>query len=227
MEENNKMYYVAVNGQQTGPYSVEQLRMMSLSSQALVWTSGMATWMPLSQIPELQSLAYTLDGQTPPPIGTSSTGGVQPTLGDNRVAAPVENLSLWGYFLKCMHNYTNFKGRARRKEYWGFTLFSTLIVIAVAIMMMMMMSGILVLDDDAMNETAFLVSGGILVLLWLVFLLPSLAVTCRRLHDTGMSGWFYLISFVPYVGGIVLLVWMCMDGRPGTNTYGSDPKGRL
>lgn len=58
----------------------------------------------------------------------------------------------------------------------------------------------------------------------LAFLLPTIAVVVRRLHDIGKSGWWYLISFIPLVGVIWFLVLMCMDGTHGENKYGLDPK---
>ena len=62
-------------------------------------------------------------------------------------------------------------------------------------------------------------------ILGLGLLVPSIAVTIRRLHDTGRSGWWCLIGLVPVVGGIVLLVFMCLDSTPGANAYGPNPKG--
>jgi len=64
--------------------------------------------------------------------------------------------------------------------------------------------------------------------LWLYALaviVPGLAVTVRRLHDTGRSGWWILISLVPFVGGIILLVFMCLESEPGPNLHGLNPKG--
>lgn len=58
----------------------------------------------------------------------------------------------------------------------------------------------------------------------LAALLPGLAVTCRRLHDTGKSAWWFLLVLVPIVGAIVFLVFMCQDSQPGSNEYGSNPK---
>lgn len=58
----------------------------------------------------------------------------------------------------------------------------------------------------------------------LAVLVPSLAVVVRRLHDTGRSGWWFLIAFVPLVGGIILLVFMCSEGAREANEYGADPK---
>lgn len=56
-------------------------------------------------------------------------------------------------------------------------------------------------------------------------LAPGITVSIRRLHDIGKSGWWFLISLVPLVGGIVLLVFMCLDSQPGENIYGPNPKG--
>jgi uncharacterized membrane protein YhaH (DUF805 family) len=104
--------------------------------------------------------------------------------------------------------YAAFSGRARRTEYWMFVLFFILIAIGLGIV-------------DALIGT-----GGILYGIFaLGLLVPSIAVCIRRLHDTGRSGWWILISFVPLVGGIVLLVFMCMDSTPGANEYGPNPKG--
>jgi uncharacterized membrane protein YhaH (DUF805 family) len=63
------------------------------------------------------------------------------------------------------------------------------------------------------------------VIVVLAFLVPSLAVTVRRLHDTNRSGWWILIGLIPLIGGIVLLVFECMDSQPGQNAHGPSPKG--
>jgi len=106
----------------------------------------------------------------------------------------------------CLTKYITFSGRARRSEFWWFALFLFILYIVAAII-------------DAAIGTSI-----ILLLVALAFLLPSLAVTVRRLHDTGRSGWWILIGLVPFIGGIVLLVFECMDGQPGPNNYGPSPK---
>lgn len=60
-------------------------------------------------------------------------------------------------------------------------------------------------------------------LVGLGFFLPTLAVGLRRLHDTNASGWWYLLAFVPYVGGLIMLVWFCIPGTKGENRFGHDP----
>lgn len=113
------------------------------------------------------------------------------------------------------NNYANFNGRARRSEYWYFTLFSTLLYM-VAVGLSMALGG---------EENPF-ISFAIVGVVAVALFLPSLAVMIRRLHDTNRSGWWILINFIPYLGGIVLLVFMCLDGTAGPNKYGEDPKGR-
>nr|WP_232243107.1 DUF805 domain-containing protein [Paenibacillus sp. GSMTC-2017] len=107
-----------------------------------------------------------------------------------------------------MKDYVTFTGRARRKEYWLFVLVNAII-------------GTLLYSLTFISES--------LVFLYWIYgiavFLPSLAVLVRRLHDTNRSGWWFLINFVPFVGWIVLLVFLCLDGSPGTNEYGEDPKG--
>lgn len=108
----------------------------------------------------------------------------------------------------CFNNYANFNGRARRSEYWYFFLFYAVISI--------------VLSALARNSSIFSFISGIVSL---ALLIPNLAVSVRRLHDIGRSGWYYLISFIPVIGQIIMIVWFCQDSVPGTNMYGMNPKG--
>ncbi|WP_433127132.1 DUF805 domain-containing protein [Micromonospora sp. CA-240977] len=110
--------------------------------------------------------------------------------------------------------YVGFRGRARRSEYWWFALFSILVAIVAAIL-----DSALGLTFGEASSTGFI---GLIV--YLVFLLPTLAVAVRRLHDTDRSGWWVLIGLVPVVGGIVLLVFFLLDGTPDGNRFGASPK---
>jgi len=116
-------------------------------------------------------------------------------------------------------NYANFNGRARRSEYWYFQL---AIGLALIVPYVVALAGIL------SNTTAGTVVGVIgligMGLLGLGTVVPHYAVACRRLHDTGKSGWLQLLSFVPF-GGIVLLIFCVTDSQPGDNQYGPNPKG--
>lgn len=118
------------------------------------------------------------------------------------------------WYLKTItKNYVNFEGRARRQEYWMFYLFHILIIIALGFLMSVF--------DDSMISVIF---ACLLIVYILGTFLPSLGITVRRLHDTGKSGWYYLFSFIPYIGGLILLVFMVIDGDKGPNKYGADPK---
>ena len=125
------------------------------------------------------------------------------------------------YYLKVLKNYAGFSGRARRKEYWMFVLFN--LIFAIAAMVLDNILGTTFKMDTAygFQEVPY---GWIYLLYSLVVLIPAVAVTVRRLHDTGKSGWMFLIIFIPIAGAIWLLVLMCMEGNRGPNKYGEDPK---
>lgn len=113
------------------------------------------------------------------------------------------------WYLAVLKNYVGFSGRARRTEYWMFALFHIIVAF------------VLYLPFIATQEPAL---ASLYFIYVLATLLPALAVTVRRLHDTGRSGWWYLISLVPLVGGIILLVFLVSAGATGSNSYGEDPK---
>lgn len=111
------------------------------------------------------------------------------------------------WYLKVLTNYVGFQGRARRKEYWMFVLFNIIISIALGII------------------EGIIGTGGFLAGIYsLAILLPSLAVAFRRLHDTGKSAWWLLISLIPLIGSIILLVFFCQEGDSNDNQYGANPK---
>ena len=112
-------------------------------------------------------------------------------------------------------HYADFSGRARRQEYWTFTLVAGAIGLGLYIGALVVMS---------ISELL----GGVLFLGYFLFalglFLPGLAVAVRRLHDTGRSGWWYLVALIPLVGGFVLLYFLVVEGDAGPNEYGPDPK---
>lgn len=107
--------------------------------------------------------------------------------------------------------YAEFSGRATRSEYWYFVLFNFLISFAISIVASL-------IGGKSINDLA---SG----LYSLALIVPSLAISSRRLHDTSRSAWWLLLCLVPIVGWIVLLVFMVTDSTAGENTYGPNPKG--
>lgn len=103
-------------------------------------------------------------------------------------------------------NYANFDGRARRSEYWWFFLFVNVAVAALSI-------------AGAQVHPILSLVGGLVVL---AFILPALAVTARRLHDTDRSGWWILVGIVPF-GGLVILIMCVLPGTSGPNRFGTEP----
>ena len=127
------------------------------------------------------------------------------------------------WMLMPLKRYADFSGRSRRKEYWMFILFMVLVYLALGVLLTVLgLSG----DEDG---SLFTVGGGatiiILLLFGLAILIPSIAVQVRRFHDQDKSGWFVLLNLIPYLGGIIVLVFMCLEGTRGPNRYGPDPKG--
>jgi len=119
------------------------------------------------------------------------------------------------WFLDALRSkYATFTGRARRKEYWYFVLFYVLAFIV-----------LLIVDEvtGTLDEEAGI--GLLSAIFVLATIIPLLAVTVRRLHDTDRSGWWVLINLVPIIGGIVLLVFTVLDSQPGANRFGPNPKG--
>ena len=107
----------------------------------------------------------------------------------------------------CLNQYAGFSGRARRSEYWFFVLFAFLAYLIAAVL----------------GVAAPSVGRLLMLVVMLGLFLPGLAVSVRRLHDTGRPGWWLLINLVPF-GGIVTLVFTCLDSEPHPNRYGPSPK---
>lgn len=108
-----------------------------------------------------------------------------------------------------LKNYAKFEGRATRSEYWWFALFYWLVMIVPMLISALFRS-----------EIISGILGLVMIVAVLGLVIPSLALAFRRLHDTGRSAWWLLIALLPF-GGIVLLVFYCLEGTPGPNKYGS------
>lgn len=117
------------------------------------------------------------------------------------------------WYLKCWKQYADFSGRARRKEYWIFSLINYIIIFFLYILQIVMI-----------ESTLWLIFPIIFFLYAVAVFLPGLAVNIRRLHDIGKSGWWYLIYLIPTIGAIWLTVLMCLDSEPGENQWGENPK---
>lgn len=122
---------------------------------------------------------------------------------------------IFGYFKECVTTkFATFSGRARRREFWLFTLFTWIVSFVLQII------SVAASDSVALNVLVTVAS----LLFSLFIIIPGLALDVRRLHDTGRSGWWLLICLLPIIGAIVLLVFFCKAGTVGENEYGPDPK---
>ena len=106
-----------------------------------------------------------------------------------------------------LSKYATFSGRARRSELWYFLLFTFIVSFVASIIDIVLLKGTPVLAS----------------VVTLAFLLPSIAVSIRRLHDLNKSGWWYLVALIP-LAGLILLFWFIGEGTQGPNQYGEDPK---
>ena len=127
------------------------------------------------------------------------------------------------WYLKVMRdNYTNFSGRARRKEYWMFTLVYVIILIGCTVLDNVL-GTVFMMDAGPLGEIS-MGYGWAYTICVLIHFIPGLALAVRRLHDVGKSGWFYLIFLIPFIGAVWLLVLFCLEGKKEDNKYGSNPK---
>ena len=200
-------YFIVNNGQQAGPFELHELLANGLNANSYVWCEGMPNWLPATQVPEVAALLQ----QAPPPPGYQQPyqqpgyqqpgyqqpGSQQPGYQQPGYQQPYpqqpKSMDFGEAIKVCFNKFADFNGRARRSEFWWFQLF------------------------------AYLVSSITCGIGGLVLLIPLLAVTSRRLHDTGHSGWWQLIQLVPF-GVILIIIWGVQDSDPGPNEYGPNPK---
>lgn len=132
-------------------------------------------------------------------------------------------MSLGESLTSVFNKYATFTGRARRSEYWWFSICYYVIVFifnfAQLGMLVQVMTG-----EMSYNDPSYTIMMMASVVIGLGLFLPALAVTVRRLHDIGKSGWNILWAAIPLVGVIIVLVWMCQDSDVVANKYGESPK---
>lgn len=130
------------------------------------------------------------------------------------------------YMLMPFARFFDFSGRSRRKEYWMFVLLNTIVQI---VLVALMFAGGFSFDPYGQGGLGplFWLGAGLLGLYGLATVIPSVAVTVRRFHDQDKSGWLTLLVFVPYLGALIVFVFMLLEGTRGPNRYGPDPKEGL
>ena len=126
------------------------------------------------------------------------------------------------WMLMPLRRYADFSGRSRRKEYWMFVL----LIFIVAVALGLMTGSFTTVSDpaDSVEMATWSSSSILLGLFYLAILIPALAVQVRRFHDQDKTGWLVLLNFIPFIGGLIVLVFMCLEGTRGENRFGPDPK---
>ena len=264
--ESVRKYHLANLREPIGIFTLEELRRdpSPLKQAKWVWYQGLAEWIALDQVPEIEALLASQceeGSATPPPVrpsvatppfyrgganfsqGPSSSNPMGAGAGfQGRVSAPEP--SLWSCFVGWLTTrFAQFSGRARRREFWGFVLYSLIFSYLVQFVSSLfvfpiflsdvfeerlfdayMSGGVIDMYGEIFSNPGFITSYGLLTLVSLFFLIPSLAVSVRRLHDIGKSGWFLLITLIPVVGSIIFIIYAAQEGVRRPNKYGEDPK---
>lgn len=154
--------------------------------------------------------------------------GIFPLAAPN-TRVPERDLGLWGYFIKCMKMYVDGRGRASRKEFWSFVLFGYLSMILVVLlggMAVALLAGQAHAQSTMDSDPADAAGAAVVLLFWLIrlpFIPPYFAVSARRWHDIGASGWLALLILIPYAGTLIMLVAGLIPSQPTRNEYDRSP----
>ena len=117
-------------------------------------------------------------------------------------------------------NYVNFNGRAPRSAYWWVFLFNLIVAVIAAVLDQSLGMAYTMPGPTGPISLGY---GPIYTIYVLAVLLPSLALSVRRLHDRDKSGWWFLLVFIPIIGAIILLIWFALPGTSGDNRFGANP----
>lgn len=161
---------------------------------------------PLASPPLQQT---TQDRYAPPSQSLDRNFDNQHNSSLNAMYAEEQNYNMLDWTKKVvLQNYVNFKGRARRKEYWLFLLATTIVGFILGII-----EGLAGIAYDEFSVMSTILN--------LALFVPSIAIGARRLHDVGRTGWWQLLWFIPIIGWILLIVWLASDTSPETNEWGA------
>lgn len=221
------MWYYMQNEKQVGPVDDNELRQLAqsgaINAQTPVWKNGMADWMAAATVGELTEMfknsppTEPVLPQGPPSFPPPNTAGQSAGYAQNGNRTVHNDDSFFSYYGACWKKSSTLQGRSRRKEYWAWGVVNMLIYILLDLMAVALSS--------ISQEAIFVV----LIPYWIYFIAsicPNICVYVRRLHDMDKNGWLVLLVFIPIVNLILLLVMGIIDGTPGPNRYGPDPKGR-
>ena len=152
----------------------------------------------------------------PPPGMPYGHGPVAPPLDK-----PYYGISFGGAMKRFFAKYATFSGRASRSEYWWVMLGLTLFILGWLVLTLLVVTVTGGWDEPDPPASLWLMLG-LLGLLWLGVVVPSIAIQVRRLHDANLSGWFWLMNLIPYAGGIIMLVFMLLGSKPEGARFDDD-----
>lgn len=201
-------FYVASNGQPTGPYTIQQLMQLRISKETLVWNESMTNWTPAGSVAELHAL---FAAQQPPycqPPEIQNRQETQNGISEQRIVGFKEAIT------RGLTNYCCFSGRVSRSEFWFFQLFIA-IVNSITYFTLFTLAAIVGADTSIPLMLSYLV--------YLSLFLPHLGLSWRRMHDVGHSGGYIFMALIPVVGWIFFLIACCKESEPFENAYGPVP----
>jgi uncharacterized membrane protein YhaH (DUF805 family) len=235
-------WHFAKDGQVKGPYDDEQFKALcesgAINAATYVWRPHYPDWVRLAESdfryktmvapprvaprPAPSAGAAYHAAADSSPYGAAHSAAYNDDYASNTSDYEVEDLSLLQYYVRALtKKYVTFRGRARRKEYWGFILFNILAIVVFAVIGASIDLAIGNIGSSGRAEPLVLTI--LLAIYALGTLLPSLAILARRLHDINISAWFILLHFIPYVGGIIILIMTVLSSYPGRNKHGPSP----
>jgi uncharacterized membrane protein YhaH (DUF805 family) len=207
-------------GPVTATAIIQMINSKTLNAESVAWQDGQFA-KKLNELPKFAELFNTQSTQNQHGQNQHNTDQY---LNSNTPATQTDTTGI-GY-ADVLKKYADFNGRARRKEYWNFTIYNMIILPLLLISIGIITIFLMTVFKTAVEakQIAVIVLFALYLIYNLLIFLPSLAVGIRRLHDTGNSGWMLLIALVPIVGTIILLVFLTQDSQPGNNQYGQNPK---
>lgn len=261
-------YYLAKNGQKAGPFTIEQLVQNGLTPESLVFTQGMTAWTKASEVAELASILKPTPAPQPAPAAPAPAPAPQPQYQapQPQYQQPYQQPAMGNYVATpqmdfvtavktCLQKYFNFKGRARRSEFWWFMLATYIFNSVVNGILYSIMGGLLAkkealkaeLTQQGLNSimnggdleavkqaaesqdptTTIIILGILMFIVSVVIFIPQLSAMVRRLHDVGKSGNILWLYLLCGIGGIIGLILCIPEGKPEPNKYGESPKFKL
>ena len=211
-------FYYIENGKRNGPVHFDELIQLlktgKIHRHTLIWCEKYDDWKKVSE--------SGIDISFLPPTIESVV-----IHNENVIQQNISNPFM--HYINAFRRYADFEGRARRKEFWFFMLFHILIFILMMVFDDAIGTDLIdKIDEDMAEWIPIPVFGIFSTIYYLVSLLPSLAITARRLHDTGKTGWLQTLEYIPLinlVACIILIIFYCQDSQYGENRYGFNPKG--